>query len=245
MIPELSPSGGYENIVTAMDVFSKNLFFYPTSSQDAKTIAKVKINNMTRHAYLPTIITSDKGSAFMSQVIKEVAEVLGIRRQHSITKHAQTIGMLKRTHASLKKTLEVGTGERWSMWHKYVNITLLNYNTSYHKSIRCEPSRVFHGRVPYNVLNLKMRIHPRSISTPNAQIAEDVLKQTKWFSTMSARTPCKLKSKTKHILIKKAKASKLKEQQNVYVLKLKADHQGSKIPFTDFRWIGPYIVEKT
>ena len=24
----------------------------------------------------------------------------------------------------------------------------------------------------------------------------------------------------------------------------KADHQGSIIPFTDFRWIGPYIVEK-
>ena len=24
----------------------------------------------------------------------------------------------------------------------------------------------------------------------------------------------------------------------------KADHQGSKIPFTEFRWMGPYIVEK-
>ena len=24
----------------------------------------------------------------------------------------------------------------------------------------------------------------------------------------------------------------------------KADHQGSKIPFTEFRWVGPYIVEK-
>ena len=24
----------------------------------------------------------------------------------------------------------------------------------------------------------------------------------------------------------------------------KADHQGSKIPFTEFRWIGPYIIEK-
>ena len=24
----------------------------------------------------------------------------------------------------------------------------------------------------------------------------------------------------------------------------KADHQGSKIPLTEFRWMGPYIVEK-
>ena len=33
LVPELPRSGGYENIVTAMDVFSKDLFAYPTSSQ--------------------------------------------------------------------------------------------------------------------------------------------------------------------------------------------------------------------
>ena len=43
---------------------------------------------------------------------------------------------------------------------------------------------------------------------------------------------------------KKTNASKLKEADYVYILQPKADHQGSKIPFTKFRWIGPYIVEK-
>ena len=78
LVPELPPSGGYENIVTAMDVFSRYLFAYPTANQDAKTIAKVLINIMTKHAYLPTTVISDKGTAFMSHVIKEVAGVLGI-----------------------------------------------------------------------------------------------------------------------------------------------------------------------
>ena len=41
LVPGLPPSGGYENIVTAMDVFSRYLFAYPTSNQDATTIAKV------------------------------------------------------------------------------------------------------------------------------------------------------------------------------------------------------------
>ena len=98
---------------------------------------------MTKHAYLPTTIISDKGSVFMSQVIKEVAEVLGITLQHATTKHAQKIGMLEQTHASLKKTLKIETGERRSMWHKYVNIAVLNYNTSYHTSLGWERSRVF------------------------------------------------------------------------------------------------------
>ena len=77
LVPELPPSGGYESIVTAMDVFSPCLFAYPTSNQDAKTIAKVLINNMAKHAYLPTTLISDKGTAFMSHVIKEVAGVPG------------------------------------------------------------------------------------------------------------------------------------------------------------------------
>ena len=88
LVPELPPSGGYEYIVTAMDVFSRYLFAYPTSNQDAKTIAKVLINIMTKHAYLSTRLISDKGTTFMSQVIKEVNGVLGITLKHATTKHA-------------------------------------------------------------------------------------------------------------------------------------------------------------
>ena len=141
LVPELPPSGGYENIVTAMDVFSRYLFAYPTSNQDAKPIAKVLINIMTKHAYLPTTLISDKGTAFTSHVIKEVAGVLlGITLKHATTKHAQTIGLLERSHESIKQAFKIETGERRSMWHKYINIAVLNYNTSYHTSIGCEPS---------------------------------------------------------------------------------------------------------
>ena len=38
LVPEVPPSGGYERIVTAMDVFSRYLFVHPTSNQDAKQL---------------------------------------------------------------------------------------------------------------------------------------------------------------------------------------------------------------
>ena len=59
---------------------------------------------------------------------------------------------------------------------------------------------------------------------------------------MFAKMPCKIKYKAYHD--KKANASKLKEADYVYILQPKAEHQGSKFPFTEFCWIGPYIVEK-
>ena len=112
LVPGLPPSCGYENIVTALDVFSRYFFAYPTSNQDAKTVAKVLINIMTKHAYLPTTFISDKGTAFTSHVIKVVAGVLGITLKHATRKHAQTIGLLERCHASIKQALKIETGER-------------------------------------------------------------------------------------------------------------------------------------
>ena len=224
LVPELPPSGGYENIVTTMDVFSRYFFAYLTSSQGAKTIARVIINIMTKLAYLPTTIISDKGSVFMSQVINEVAEVLGKTLKHARTKHAQTIRMLDRTHASLKKTLKRETEEKRSMWHKYVNIAVLNYNTSYHISIGCEPSRVFHGRVPYDVLDLKMGIRPQGIPTPNSQIPEDVLKQTEMIFHDVRKNTMTAFIKYKAFNDKKANASKLRGKQYVDVLQPKTDH---------------------
>ena len=178
LVPGLPPSGCYENIVTAMDVLSRYLFAYPTSNQDATTITKVIINIMTKHAYLPLTLISDKGTTFTSHEIKEVAGVLGITLKHATTKHAQTIGLLERSHASIRQSLKIETGERRSLWHKYISIAVLNYNTSYHSSIGCEPSRVFHGRIPYSILDLKMGIRPQKTSSPDSEIAQDVLEQT-------------------------------------------------------------------
>ena len=160
LVPELPPFGDYEKNVTALDVFSRYLFAYPTSNQDAKTFGRVLINILTKHAYLLTTLISDEGTAFMSNAVKEVAGVFGIFLKQSTTKHAQWIRLLEWSHASLKQALKIETGERRSLWHKYVNIAVLNYITSYHTTIGCEPSRGFHGCIPYSFLDIKVGILP-------------------------------------------------------------------------------------
>ena len=133
---------------------------------------------MTKHAYLRTTVISDKSAAFMSHVIKEVPSVLSITLKHATTTHTRKVGLLERSYASIKQALKIETGERKSLWHKHVSIAVLNYNTSYHASIDCEPSRVFHGRFPYKLLDFKMGILPQKIPSPDSEIAQDLLEQT-------------------------------------------------------------------
>ena len=244
LLPELPPSGGYENIITAINVFSRYAFAYPVSNPTAVNTAKVIIDIMTRHAYLPTLIITDKGSVFVSQVIHEVAEILGINLKHATTKHAQTIGVLERAHATIKTSLKMASGEYRKQWHKYLPLAILNYNTTYHSSIDCEPSRVFHGRVPLNILDQKLGLGFNPNIAPTTDFAEELLRRTKILNDKTKKNVMQSYIKYKRYYDKKAKASPLKEKDYCFILQPKADHQGSKIPFRDFRWIGPYIVEK-
>ena len=202
------------------------------------------INILTKHAYLPTTLISDKGTAFTSHVIKEVAGVLGITLKHATTNNAQSNGLLERSHASIKQTLKIETGERRSLWHKYVSIEVRNYNTVYHTSIGCEPSRVFHGRIPYNILDLKLVILRQKIPSPGSEFAHDILEQAELIFQDVSRNAMQAYIKYKAYYDKKPNASQLKQADYVFILQPKADHQGSKTPFTDFRWIGPYVIEK-
>ena len=111
LLPELPPCGGYENIIAAIDVFSRYALAYPVSNPTAVNTAKVIIDMKTRHAYFHTLIIADKGSVFVSQVINEVSEILGISLKHATTKHAKSIGVLERAHATIKTSLKIASGE--------------------------------------------------------------------------------------------------------------------------------------
>ena len=107
-------------IVTAMDVFSRYLSAFPTSKEEAKTLAIVILNNMSKRDYLPSILISEKGSAFVSQKIKEVTGLLG-----NILKHALKLGILERSHASIKEASNIETGDWRSLKQNYVSVAIL------------------------------------------------------------------------------------------------------------------------
>ena len=92
LLPNFPPSGGYENVFTAIDVFLRYLLAYPLTNESATNVAKVIIVIMTEHAYQPTTLTTDEGTAFTSTIIAEFAQILGITLNCATTKHPQSIG---------------------------------------------------------------------------------------------------------------------------------------------------------
>ena len=123
-------------------------------------------------------------------------------------------------------------------------LAVLNHNTSYHASIGCEPTRVFHGRIPYNILDHKLGNNPNEKINPTTEFAEEIQNRTKILIDKTKQNIMQSYIKYKEYYDRKAKAAPLKENDYCFVLQPKADHQGSKIPFRDYRWVGPFVVQK-
>ena len=244
ILPNLLSSNAYQHIITMMDVFSRYLFAYPTQDMTAKTVARCIIDVMPRHCYLPTAILTDKGSQIRSEVVNQIAQTLDIRIKHASTKHAQTIGILERTHASLKTSLKISTGERRSMWHKYVQITVMNYYTSYHESLGCETTTVFHGRIPYNISDIKLGLKPNWEKDSNEELTDQLQKQIAEIHQAAKENLMQSYLKYKQYYDKKATATPLIVNDYCYVLNPKADNQSIKFAFKDCIWTGPYIIVK-
>ena len=121
---------------------------------------------------------------------------------------------------------------------------MLNYNTTYHSSIGCEPSKVFHGRIPFNVLDHKLGNNPNKNFLPTTEFAEEVQNRTRVFIDHTRKNIMQSYLKYKDYYDRKAKAAPLEEKDYCFILQPKADNQASKIPFREYRWIVPFIIQK-
>ena len=227
-----------------MDVVSRYIFAYPVTDASATNTAKVIIDIMTKHTYLPTTLITDKRTAFTSKLVAEVAQVLGIQIRCATTKHPQTIGKLERTQASLKTNLKMASGDYRRQWHEYLPLAVLNYKTTYHATLGCEPSRRFHGRIPYSILDHKLGLNPNPKVLPTRDFADEFQRRMQILLDSTKKNVMQSYLKYKEYYDRKAEAAPLKQNDYCFILQPIADHKDRKFPSENTDGPDPYIVEK-
>ena len=123
-------------------------------------------------------------------------------------------------------------------WHKYLPLAVINYNTTYHAILGCEPSKIVHGRFPYNMLDHKLGLY--SIT----DFADEFQRRTQLLIDSTKKNIMQTYLKYKEYYDRKTKAAPLKQNDYRFILQPIADHQGSRNPLREYTWTGPCIVEK-
>ena len=169
---------------------------------------------------------------------------MGLQIKCATTKHPQAFGKLERTHASLKANLKMASGDYRRQWHKYLPLAVLNYKTTCHATLCCEQSRIAHGRIPYKRLDHKPGLNPNPKVLPTTDFADEFKRRARILIDTTKKNIMQSYLKYKEYYDRKAKAAPLQQNDYCFILQPIANHQRSKISFREYRWIGPYVVEK-
>ena len=172
-----------------------------------KNTERVFIDIFTRHAFLNTLIITEKGSLCVAEFVHEIAEKLGFNLKHGTTEHARTIGVLERAHATIKISLKMASSEYRKQRHKHLPIAFLNYNTTYHCSVDFEPGRVFRGRVQHSFLDDILGYDLIPISHLLRILQKKYSAEPKFYMTKPGKVSSSPTSTTRDITTKQAKDS--------------------------------------
>ena len=242
LVGELPPSNGFTHILTACDYFSRYLFAIPIRKPDTKSVVEALMQIFTQHSYVPKTILTDKGSTFTAQLFNSLMESAGTKIAHASVKHPQTVGMVERSHQRLKQILKINISADSPQWHKYVNMAVMAHNTTYHQAIRCTPTEIFHGRVPFNALDVKFG-NPLTEQRNTTDVTGILDNMNKKFQQTHDNI-IEAFHKYKNYYDRKAQASPLKVNDFTFLLNKRLSQQSDKIPFKEFKWEGPYKVVK-
>ena len=84
----------------------------------------------------------------------------------------------------------MASGDHRRQWQKYLPLAVLSYNTSYHSTLGCEPSKVFHGSIPYNYLGHKMGLNPNPTVLPTTDFAQELQSRTQILIDSTKKNFC-------------------------------------------------------
>ena len=98
-LPRSSKSNQYA--VVFMVYFKKWPEVFAVHDQTAATIARLLVEEIVSCHGVPAEILSDRGKAFLSGLMKEVTQLLGIHQTNTTVYHPQTDGLVERFNRTL------------------------------------------------------------------------------------------------------------------------------------------------
>ena len=118
----------------------------------------------------------------------------------------------------------------------------MTYNTSYRENLGCEPTTVFHGRIRYNILDIKLGLKLDWKKDNSEDLANELQKHIAEIHQAAKDNLMQSYLEYKRYYDNKATITPLRVNDYCYVFNPKADNQSRKFAFKDFIWTGFYIV---
>lgn len=226
-------------ILVVTDYFTKYTEAYPTKNMEAKTVARILVDQFIVRYGVPRVIHTDQAKNFESKLIQEVCSLLGIHKTRTSGYHAQSNGEAERFNSTVTKMLTAYVNEKQTDWDLHLNLVLMAYRSSVHETTQCTPNRLMFGREIQIPLNLMYPL-PVVSCTTHTHFVQDIEKNAS-FAFDYARSNISKNQRRMQVNYDRKVYGKPYEVQDKVLLFTPRYKVGTSPKLSRF-WDGPYQV---
>lgn len=139
---------GSKYILATQCVYSKYAIIKATKDQQSETVAKFLLEDVIAHHGIPRAIISDRGTSFLSSIIKKLMEKMNIKKHTTSAYHPQA-NPVERANATIKSFLRCFLDKHeHSDWAKLIPFCQLSINMAYQSTLKISPYEIVYARKP-------------------------------------------------------------------------------------------------
>ena len=200
---------GNRYALVIQDYLTKWPEVYALSNRKAETVAKCLLDVVWKHG-VPNKIIHDRAAEFLSEVLQETAELLGLNQLPTSGGHPQTDGLVERFNRTLKQMLAKVVSKNGRDWDKQLGPVLLAYRATPHSSTNMSPFYLLYGRDPQLPSALNFQAPVNRYPTVETDYGQELAKDLKKVREIARGTIQKKQKEQKKFYDRRCKEVKLK-----------------------------------
>ncbi|KAL7281604.1 hypothetical protein ACG7TL_004921 [Trametes sanguinea] len=165
LIEQLPNSRDYSAILVVVDRLTKQGIFIPThDTLTASELADLFIMHLFSKHRVPSHVTSDRGSEFVSHFFRSLGKALDMRLHFTSGYHPEGDGQTERVNQTLEQYLRIYTNYQQDNWSKLLPLAEFAYNNALNSTTGISP---FFANKAYNPA---ISVHPeRDLTSARAR----------------------------------------------------------------------------
>src|SRR5882724_2291668 len=131
LIEKLPPSSSYTSILVIVDHLSKQSLFIPTyDTITSLQLAQLFVLHMFSKHGVPSHITSDRGTEFVSHFFQSLGTTLDMKLHFTSGYHPEGDGQMERMNETLEQYLRVYCNYQQDNWSELLPLAEFAYNNT-------------------------------------------------------------------------------------------------------------------
>jgi ribosomal protein L21E len=124
--------------------------------QKAHTVAKCLVHKVITKYGAPQHVLTDRGTNFLSTLVKEICILFKIKQMRTTAYHPQTDGLVKRFNRTLVDMLTCYVVDEPEQWERFLPYVTFAYNTAVQSTLKECTFFLFFGRLPVLPNDIKL-----------------------------------------------------------------------------------------